>query len=99
QPHPGRTSHGRRVGPDARHDRPGPRPKAGGWPVTISWEAAGAWPVRVLIAGGGVLLAGRLLVALTRQPARRVWIGTAAVVAALVAIPLCLLPGWMPVVV
>ena len=65
--------------------------------MTIPWEAVGSWPVRALVAGGALLLAGRLLVALTRQPARRVWVGTAAVVAALLAIPLALVPGWVRV--
>jgi beta-lactamase regulating signal transducer with metallopeptidase domain len=65
--------------------------------MTTLWEAAGLWPVRAVVAGGVVLLAGRLAVYLTRQPARRVWIGTAAVVAALLAIPLSLLPGWVKV--
>ena len=59
--------------------------------MTIPWEAVGSWPVRVLVTGGAVLLVGRVLVALARQPARRVWVGTAAVVAALLAIPLSLL--------
>lgn len=60
------------------------------------WDALGLWPVRALVAGGAVLLVGRLAIALTRQPARRVWVGTAAVVAALFAIPLSLIPGWVP---
>ena len=34
------------------------------------WEAIAEWPVRALVAGGAVLLAGRLVVVLTRQPAR-----------------------------
>ena len=60
------------------------------------WEAIGQWPVRALVAGGAVLLVGRLVVMLTSQPARRAWVGTASVVAALVAIPLSLIPGWVP---
>jgi beta-lactamase regulating signal transducer with metallopeptidase domain len=65
--------------------------------MTTLWEAAGLWPVRAVVAGGVVLLAGRVGVSFTRQPARRVWIGTAAVVAALLAIPLSLIPGWLTV--
>jgi beta-lactamase regulating signal transducer with metallopeptidase domain len=65
--------------------------------MTTLWEAAGLWPVRAIVAGGVVLLAGRLAITWTRQPARRVWIGTAAVVAALLAIPLSLVPGWLTV--
>src|SRR4051812_45236625 len=65
--------------------------------MTIPWEAVESSPVRALVAGGAVLLAGLLVVALTRQPARRVWVGMAAVVAALMAIPLSLVPGWVKV--
>src|SRR5436305_871667 len=65
--------------------------------MTVPWEVVGLWPVRALVAGGAVLLFGRLLVTLTRQPARRVWVGTAAVVVALLAIPLSAIPGWLPI--
>ncbi|HEX3150108.1 MAG TPA: M56 family metallopeptidase [Gemmataceae bacterium] len=61
------------------------------------WDALNLWPVRVLLAGGVVLLVGRVLLMVSRQPARRVWIGTAAVVAALLAIPLSLVPAWVHV--
>src|SRR4051812_37168811 len=63
------------------------------------WDTLGFWPVRVLVAGGTVLLMGRLLLLFSRQPARRVWIGTAAIVAALLAIPLSLVPAWVHVAV
>jgi len=65
--------------------------------MTQLWDILGLWPVRVVLVGGTVLLAGRVLLALSRQPARRVWIGTAAVVAALLAIPLSLIPAWVHV--
>lgn len=61
------------------------------------WEIAGAWPLRIVLLGGGVLLAGRLLMFLTRQPARRSAVGVAAVGSALLAVPLSLLPGWLPI--
>ena len=64
-----------------------------------AWELANLWPVRALVAGATVLLVGRLLLCMTRQPARRVWIGTAAVVAALLAIPFSFVPGWVHVTV
>lgn len=65
----------------------------------LPWDTIGSWPMRALLAGGAVLLVGRLVVALTRQPARRAWVGTAAVVAALLAIPLSFVPGWVRVAV
>ena len=56
--------------------------------MTTPWEAVGLWPVRAMLAGGVVLLAGRLaLMALTKQPARRAWVGMAAVATALLADP------------
>jgi beta-lactamase regulating signal transducer with metallopeptidase domain len=67
--------------------------------TAVEWEAIGAWPVRVLIAGGLVLLAGRIVVSLFRQPARRAWVGTATVIAALLAIPVGVLPGWLRITV
>jgi hypothetical protein len=65
--------------------------------MTSPWELVDLWPVRVAVLGGLVLLAGRLLLMLTRQPARRALVGTAAVAAALLVIPLSWLPGWLPV--
>jgi beta-lactamase regulating signal transducer with metallopeptidase domain len=65
--------------------------------MTPLWDLLELWPVRVLLAGGAVLLVGRMLLALSRQPARRVWIGTAAVIAALLVIPLSLIPAWVRV--
>lgn len=63
------------------------------------WQIASSWPVRAALVGGGVLLAGRALMWLTRQPARRSAVGVAAVAVALLAIPLTVLPGWLPVTV
>ena len=63
------------------------------------WQVTASWPVRAALVGGGILLAGRLLMRFTRQPARRTAIGIAAVTIALMAIPLSLLPGWLPVTV
>ena len=63
------------------------------------WQIASSWPVRAAVVGGGVLLAGRVLMWITRQPARRSAIGMAAVAVALLAIPLTALPGWLPVTV
>ena len=60
------------------------------------WQVAASWPVRVAVVGGGILLVGRMLMWLTRQPARRSAIGLATVGVALLAIPLSLLPGWLP---
>jgi len=65
--------------------------------MSVLWEAIEYWPVRAALAGGGILLAGRLLLVVTRQPARRALIGTATVAAALLVIPLSMLPGWLPV--
>lgn len=65
--------------------------------MTIPWEAVAIWPIRAALAGGIVLLAGRLAIALTRSPAGRARLGPAAVAAALLVIPLTLLPGWLPV--
>jgi beta-lactamase regulating signal transducer with metallopeptidase domain len=61
------------------------------------WQIASSWPVRAAVVGGGVLLAGRVLILLTRQPARRSAVGMATVAVALLAIPLTVLPGWLPV--
>lgn len=65
--------------------------------MSLLLDIASFWPARVAVAGGIVLLAGRLLFLLSRQPVRRAVVGTAAVVAALMVIPLSLLPGWLPV--
>jgi beta-lactamase regulating signal transducer with metallopeptidase domain len=65
--------------------------------MTTPWEAVGLWPVRAALAGGVVLLAGRLALALTRSPGGRARLGPAAVAAALLVIPLTLLPGWLSV--
>jgi beta-lactamase regulating signal transducer with metallopeptidase domain len=65
--------------------------------MSALWEAAAAWPVHGLLAGGLVLLVGRLAVALSQRPARRAWFGTAAVVAALLAIPLSAMPSRLQV--
>ena len=65
--------------------------------MSALWEATEYWPVRVALAGGLILLVGRLLLVLTRQPARRSLIGTATVAAALLVVPLSMLPGWLPV--
>jgi beta-lactamase regulating signal transducer with metallopeptidase domain len=61
------------------------------------WQIASSWPVRAALVGGGVLLVGRVLMWMTRQPARRSAVGVAAVAVALLAIPLTVLPGWLPV--
>jgi len=62
--------------------------------MTIPWEAVEAWPVRAALAGGLVLLVGRVLIAVTRSPAGRARVGAAAVAAALLVIPLSLGPAW-----
>jgi beta-lactamase regulating signal transducer with metallopeptidase domain len=65
--------------------------------MSALWEAIEYWPVRAALAGGLILLVGRVLLLPTRQPARRALIGTATVAAALLVLPLSLLPGWLPV--
>jgi beta-lactamase regulating signal transducer with metallopeptidase domain len=65
--------------------------------MTELWQALELWPVRALLVGGAVLLAGRLLMGLSRQPARRATVGLTAVIVALLVIPLAALPGWLPV--
>jgi beta-lactamase regulating signal transducer with metallopeptidase domain len=65
--------------------------------MTGALELLDLWPVRVALIGGVVLLLGRVLMLLTRQPVRRAVVGTATVAAALLVIPLSLLPGWLPV--
>src|SRR5215213_1514693 len=65
--------------------------------MTIPWGVVEAWPVRAALAGGLVLLVGRVLIALTRSPAGRARVGWAAVAAALLVIPLSLGPAWLTV--
>jgi beta-lactamase regulating signal transducer with metallopeptidase domain len=67
--------------------------------VTVPWDSLELWPVRAVLVGGAILLVGRLLVLVVGQPARRALIGTATVAVALLALPLTLLPGWLPVTV
>ncbi len=55
------------------------------------------WLVRALLAGGTILLIGRLAMMLVRQPARRAVFGIASVVASLLVVPLSFLPGWWKV--
>jgi beta-lactamase regulating signal transducer with metallopeptidase domain len=67
--------------------------------MSVLWDAIEFWPIRAILVGGGILLAGRLLMGAFGQPSRRAFIGTAAVVAALLVIPVSLLPGWLPLTV
>lgn len=55
------------------------------------------WLARALVAGGIILLIGRIALLMVRQPARRAILGMAAVVASLLVIPLSCLPGWWKV--
>lgn len=63
------------------------------------WEVAGTWPVRAILIGGVLLIAGRVLMLFAKQPARREVIGVAAVFASLIVIPLAAFPGWLPITV
>jgi serine protease Do len=53
--------------------------------------------LRFLVIGGTILLFGLGLLGLFRQPARRQMIGFWTIAAALIAIPLSALPGWLPI--
>ena len=63
------------------------------------WQVAASCRSGRPFVGGGILLAGRLLMCFTSQPALCAAIGVAAVTVALFAIPLSLLPGWLPITV
>jgi beta-lactamase regulating signal transducer with metallopeptidase domain len=67
--------------------------------MTLDWATLDSWPIRVAVIGGLVLLVGRLVLAVVRQPARRAWVGLVTVVAALAVAPATLIPAWMTVTV
>jgi beta-lactamase regulating signal transducer with metallopeptidase domain/C-terminal processing protease CtpA/Prc len=54
------------------------------------------WLVRCSISGGVLLLAGAVLMLLTRQPARRQRLGELSLLCGLLAAGLCALPAWTP---
>jgi beta-lactamase regulating signal transducer with metallopeptidase domain len=59
-------------------------------------RAAEGWLAHVAVGGGLLLLAARVAVALTRQPARRQRLGEWGILAALVLAALSLAPAWLP---
>lgn len=62
----------------------------------MSWMAQGGemWLLRVVVAGGGILLLGWLYSAFQKQPARRQRIAELALGTSLLIAGLALLPGW-----
>jgi beta-lactamase regulating signal transducer with metallopeptidase domain len=58
------------------------------------WTEIAFWWLRLAFAGGLLLLAGWALVAVCRQPARRLRVGSWTLTIALLLLPLTMLPGW-----